>query len=150
MGNLIENLLIAYESIKWRSFTIEKKLMKKIMRDLLLSLSTFIVATILLARSFYMKINTNIQTLFSTAVIAVIRKFNMFPRHAIKGFEKYAKNKSINLEYSKFQTQARMIILLFMIMVVSSIIDTMAKIKDEQEKIKKAKKEKDKPKKEEP
>jgi len=102
MGNLIENLLIAYESIKWRSFTIEKKLMKKIMRDLLLSLSTFIVATILLARSFYMKINTNIQTLFSTAVIAVIRKFNMFPRHAIKGFEKYAKNKSINLEYSKF------------------------------------------------
>ena len=150
MGNLIENLLIAYESIKWRSFTIEKKLMKKIMRDLLLSLSTFIVATILLARSFYMKINTNIQTLFSTAVIAVIRKFNMFPRHAIKGFEKYAKNKSINLEYSKFQTQARMIILLFMIMVVISIIDTMAKIKDEQEKIKKAMKEKDKPKKEEP
>jgi len=35
-------------------------------------------------------------------------------------------------------------------MVVISIIDTMAKIKDEQEKIKKAMKEKDKPKKEEP
>ena len=42
-----------------------------------------------------------------------------------------------------------MIFLLFMIMICISIIDTMAKIKEDQEKIKKAMKEKDKPKKEE-